>query len=444
MFKSTEQGISLSIYRITFGLLMCFSLVRFMYKGWVEACYITPELHFTFQYFHWIKPFESATAMYFVIITALIAAFCVAIGFAYRFFILLFLLLFTYLELISQSWYLNHYYFVAIVAFLLCCMPADRLFSVRSFLKKDVQQPISILFTTVLKLQISIVYFFAGLAKINSDWLFNAMPLNIWLKAKIGIPIIGDWLAYSETAYLFSYTGMLYDLTIPFLLWNKRTRPFAFVAVIGFHIMTALLFKIGMFPWIMIVGSLIFITDEEWQRIFHFLKIEPQQTNKILPKVTVTKPKKWLIGLFVIHFIIQVILPHRYLFYKIAHNENQLWTERHYRFAWNVMLIEKAGNAVFKVKDNQSGRIRTEYPSTHLNAIQEKQMSFQVDMIWQYAQFLKKKYEAQGITDISIYVENWIAFNGRPSQLFLPKDLDILTVSEDGIYDKIVELKKLF
>ena len=42
-----------------------------------------------------------------------------------------------------------------------------------------------------IKLLLCIVYFYAGLAKLNSDWLFNAMPLNIWLPSKFDLPLIG-------------------------------------------------------------------------------------------------------------------------------------------------------------------------------------------------------------------------------------------------------------
>ena len=112
--NSTESGFSLSIYRITFGLLMTFSMMRFMLKGWVEACYLMPKFHFTYQYFHWVRPLESPLMMYFLVIVAMLAALGVAIGYAYRICIILFFILFTYLELIAKSWYLNHYYFVVI------------------------------------------------------------------------------------------------------------------------------------------------------------------------------------------------------------------------------------------------------------------------------------------------------------------------------------------
>lgn len=437
MVTKGEQGLSLGIYRISFGLLMCFSLIRFMYRGWIEDCYIDPPFHFTYQYFHWIKPLEEASGMYFLVSLGAFSALMVALGIAYRFFIILFFFLFSYLELISQSWYLNHYYFVSVVAFLLCWIPADHRFSIAARWRKQAPILISNLYSNVLKLQISLVYFFAGLAKINSDWLLKAQPLSIWLKTKVDTPLIGSLLAYDWAAYLFSYGGMFYDLLIPFFLWNRRSRPFALLAVLFFHIMTAVLFNIGLFPWIMIVGSLIFVTDEEWQKVLAFFKIYSKKGQEMVKRKT-RKVPSYLMILFLLHFAVQILLPLRRFFYA----ENQLWTERHYRFGWNVMLIEKGGSALFKVKDQDSERRWTEYPSTHLTKVQEKQMSYQADMIWQYAQFLKQKYQEKGLVNFSIYVECWVAFNGRPSQLYLPTDLDLLTVSEDDIYNYVPPLKQ--
>ena len=433
-----EEGISLGIYRISFGLLMCFSLLRFYYKGWVELCFLKPSFHFAYQYFYWIKPIlQPGWAMYALVFSTAFFALLVATGILYRISILIFFLLFTYLELIEKSWYLNHYYFVSIIAFLLIFIPANHRFSLHHFFNKKKSAFIPSIYANVLRLQISLVYFFAGLAKINADWILEAMPLKIWLKAKIDIPYIGDLFAHDWTAYFFSYSGMLYDLLIPFFLWNKRTRPVAFIAVVIFHSMTALLFQIGMFPWIMIVGSLIFLTDEEWKKVFAFFGMNLKNSFPTINPVQTAVPK-YLLALFTLHFLIQIILPVRRYFYS----ENNLWTERHYRFAWNVMLIEKSGSVIFKIKEHATGKTWTEYPNNHLDLIQEKQMSFQADMIWQYARYLEDKYLKKGLTDFSVYVECYVAFNGRNSQLYLPKDLDLLKVSEGEVYDYILKLKK--
>ena len=59
-----------------------------------------------------------------------LSAFLVAIGFKYRLSILLFFLSFTYIELMDKTTYLNHYYFISILSFLMCFLPMNAIFSI--------------------------------------------------------------------------------------------------------------------------------------------------------------------------------------------------------------------------------------------------------------------------------------------------------------------------
>ena len=106
--------------------------------------------------------------------------------------------------------------------------------------------------------QLGLVYVFAGLAKLNDDWLFHALPLGLWLPAHTGLPLVGPFLDVAVVAFAASWAGALFDLTIVGWLSWSRTRPFAYAAVVVFHGITAVLFPIGMFPWIMIASTLIF------------------------------------------------------------------------------------------------------------------------------------------------------------------------------------------
>lgn len=253
----------LAIFRIAFGCILCFSQVRFTYKGWIEACYIDPKFHFTYQYFEWIKPFDTTT-MHIIVLFSSLSALCTGLGLFYRLTTPLFFISFTYLELIEKSWYLNHYYFVSLVAFLLILVPAHRNYSLDAMIFPKIEINYIPMWTILIfQLQLAIVYFFGGIAKLKSDWLLEAQPLKIWLKTRTDIPFIGQLFEYDITPYIFSWTGMFYDLLIPFLLWNRKSRPVAYILVVIFHVLTYILFNIGMFPWLMIAGSLIFISYNE-------------------------------------------------------------------------------------------------------------------------------------------------------------------------------------
>ena len=245
-------------FRILFGGLMMVGAIRFMLNGWLERLYVEPSFFFKFYGFEWIEPLGQ-TGMYLVYSLVAISAAMIMLGLFYRLAIILFFLSFSYTELIDATNYLNHYYLVCLLAFIMICLPANRAFSLDTRRKPRLKlSKVSVWTINVLMLQISIVYFCAGSAKLNADWLLRAMPLAVWLPAKADFPLLGHLFAHPWTPFIFSWFGAFYDLTIAFFLLYKPTRPFAYVAVLAFHILTKLLFNIGLFPFIMIFCTLIF------------------------------------------------------------------------------------------------------------------------------------------------------------------------------------------
>jgi hypothetical protein len=91
------------------------------------------------------------------------------------------------------------------------------------------------------------------------------------------------------------------------------------------------------------------------------------------------------------------------------------------------MLIEKAGMATFKVKDLSSDQQRIVNNGDYLNATQEKQMSFQPDMIVQFADFLGKEFKKDGMKQPSVFVECYATLNSRPVQLLIDPKVDLYT-----------------
>jgi len=347
----------LVIFRKAFGFLMCFSQLRFMWKGWIEDSYTSPEFHFTYQYFDWVRPFDLST-MYIIVGASALFALFVALGFFYRISTVLFFLSFTYLELIEKSWYLNHYYFASLIAFLLIWLPAHRNYSLDAGIFKKIRLAKVPEWTIlILKLQIAAVYIFGGIAKLKSDWLFEAQPLKIWLRARTDTPIIGNLFNYDMTAYFFSWSGMLYDLIIPFLLFYKRSRLWAYIFVVIFHVLTYVLFNIGMFPWMMIAASLIFITGAEWKKVLKKIGI---RLKEISGNAKTFKTNRMAIPIVSLYVFFQFTFPLRHFMLT----DNVLWTENGFRFAWHVMVMEKNGFTEFTVVDNETDKKFIIYPLT--------------------------------------------------------------------------------
>jgi hypothetical protein len=398
----------LILFKRVFGACMIFGTTRFMVLGWIEDHYVKPQLHFKYWGFSWVEPlpvFWLYIIHYLMIISALGVMF--TRGVLYKVSAILLFLTFTYTELIDLTYYLNHYYFVSLVCFLLCFIP-DASVKGQTGVRLVPRWAIFI-----FQLQISIVYIYAGLAKINYDWLILALPLKIWLPAHDKMPLIGEIFTWPITPYLFSWFGMFYDCTIVFFLAWRKTRIFAYFTVIIFHTLTGLLFQIGIFPLVMIGATLIFNPLSTKKGTI------PLSLEGLRIRQTPSLGLRWLLICF---FLFQVLFPWRYLLYK----GNLFWTEEGYRYSWRVMLMEKAGTATFYVKDSLTLREGVVDNAEFLNPHQEKQMAMQPDMILQFAHFLGKYYEKKGLYKPQVRAEVYVTLNGRPSKLLIDPRVDLM------------------
>lgn len=391
--------------------------------GWLENQLTDPILHFSYYGFDWIKPI-SETGMYMIFIIMMIASIFISLGFVYRISTIVFFLCFTYIELIDITYYLNHYYFVSLVALMLIFVPANKHFSldVKLGLTQSIDK-IPSWCIGVFKWQIAIVYIYAGLAKMNYAWLIEALPLRIWLPAQSELPIIGFMFEYDITPYLFSWAGMLFDTFIIFGLMYKKTRLISYLCVVFFHSITGILFQIGVFPIVMMFGVLIFFSDEFHQKIIAGLRkligfgmLSSKNTDLYSYKT----PKFFKTAVF-LFFVFQILFPWRFMLYS----GNLFWTEQGYRFGWRVMLMEKAGTATFFVKDGENGREGSVINHQFLNMHQEKQMAMQPDLILQFAHYLEEHFKEKGMKDPKVRVEAWVTLNGKPAQLLIDPSVDL-------------------
>jgi len=423
--KRRTETAPLAVFRIFFGLMMLISIIRFWAYGWIEKLYLEPDFHFSFYGFEWVQPLGVWTYLLFGVCG--LSALMVAMGYRYRLSTIVFFLSFTYIELMDKTTYLNHYYFISILAFLMIFLPAGAYFSMDAYREPGRRfQYVPKWTVDSIRLLLGIVYVYAGLAKLNSDWMLHALPLKIWLPSKFDIPLIGPIMGQEWVHYTFSWAGALYDLCIPFLLLFKPTRWFAFVLVVIFHTLTRVLFPIGMFPYIMIVGSLIFFDAKVHNTILRFFSRLLRFDGSVFDNGSVFREvrgtvRELKLGVVAIFFAFQLLFPWRYALYP----GELFWTEEGYRFSWRVMLMEKAGYAQFRIVEGKTGRWFYVDNSDFLTPLQEKQMSFQPDFILEYAHFLRRHFETTGKRDVQVYVQCSVALNGRLSKPYIDADVNL-------------------
>ena len=409
-----------------------------MAMGWVNTQLVDPVLHFSYFGFDWVKPLPGPW-MYLIFALMVVSSLAIIFGAFYRVFAPLFFLCFTYVELIDITYYLNHYYFVSIVSFLMILVPANRSFAWDAYVKPSIRLThVPRWCVGIFKVQIAIVYLYAGLAKINYDWLFNALPLSVWLPAQNSLPVIGFIFNYEITPYLFSWAGMLFDTFVIFgLLW-RPTRLVSYIAVVVFHTLTGLFFQIGVFPLVMIFSVTLFFAPSFHESILSYLgKVFSNTRSNEEPGYL--RSQRVFYPFLVLFLAFQLLFPWRYLLY----DGNVFWTEEGYRFAWRVMLMEKAGTATFYVKDGSQGREGSVVNHQFLNAHQEKQMAMQPDLILQFAHYLEDHFRTGGMQDPQVRAEVLVTLNARPAQLLIDPMVD-LTEKKDSWASKDWVLKPNF
>ena len=106
------------------------------------------------------------------------------------------------------------------------------------------------------------VHFFAGMGMFIL-YLFSHLLI---LKPKSLI------LLATFCIIMFLYIGFSdFNTPDPFILINNRFRIYGYILVVIFHIMTSIMFPIGVFPLVMICSTLIFFSEDFHSKIIHLI-----------------------------------------------------------------------------------------------------------------------------------------------------------------------------
>ena len=445
------SGGSAAAFRVIFGLVGLIAVVRLFAHGWIGELYVEPEYHFSYPGFGWVKPWPGwGMYLHFAALCAL--SVCVALGYRYRLCAALFFVGFSYAELIDRTVYLNHHYWIALAALLLVFLPLNRVASVDAWRNPTIRaDSLPSWVVWALRAQVGVVYVFAGMAKLNPDWLFRAQPMRIWLYQHGDTPIVGSLLQEVWVAYAMSWAGAAFDLTIVgWLLW-RRTRLWAYLALVGFHVATWILFpRLGIFPWMMIGASLVFF-DPDWPRqlaskVMGRWKLweSPSPRPSPIEGEGANQPSglSWgtravLIGLGVFA-LFQVLMPLRHF----AYPNNVRWSEEGYLFSWRVMLTEKVGFVQYRVRDAEMGRAWLVSPDEYLTPLQVERMAIQPDLILQTARFIAEDFAERGFPGVTVKADAFVSWNGRANARLIDADVDLARVESDlGAKDWILPYK---
>jgi uncharacterized membrane protein YphA (DoxX/SURF4 family) len=216
-----------AIVRILVGL----AAIGFALEAWVNlGRVLTPQV-VDMPYAGWYPRLPLA-ALPLLIGAWLSAALAFAFGLRTRLCGAILTLLMAYTLFFDQQLYSNHLYLATLVVLLLTIADSGARFSLdaRRSGGRDLilEWPI-----ILLKIQVSIVYFYAALLKINPEYLSGAMIAGFWpFNRLVWLP--GGWPPALVVQFV-ALISILTELFLAFALWVPRLRWLAVAVGVGFH-----------------------------------------------------------------------------------------------------------------------------------------------------------------------------------------------------------------
>jgi len=418
---------ALIAFRVVLGGLLTVSALRFLLNGWVSRFFAEPQIFLHYWGLSWVRAWnETGMHLHFGLLAIL--GLCVAGGVFYRFTAPLAFFAFTYVELLDVTGYLNHYYLLSLLLLLAAVMPLHRSGSFDAWRAGSTRGEafLPAWCTYLLRFQLAVVYFYAGLAKVNADWLLHGQPLSIWLSSRADMPVLGPLFAHHETALVMSWAGCLYDLTIWIWLSWRRTRPWAYAVVVVFHTAVGWLFNIGMFPFIMTLSALVFFSPT-WPRVLgRRWGLRREATTPPSYALTWTGARRGAATIGAVFVAFQLFFPLRHFLYP----GNALWNEQGMRWSWRVLLREKNGAVTYRVRRADGSHVRVT-PRQYLTDVQEREMSGQPDLILQLARRIAADQRRLTGAPVSVYVDAFASLNGRPAHRLIDPAVDLAQVEDD-------------
>jgi len=456
LFKPVDAS-SLVVFRIGFGLIMMIEVWRYWRYDWIGRFFIEPQFMFKFYGFEWLQAWPG-DGMYVHFAVLGISALFITLGLLYRISMVIFTLSFAFIFLLDQGRYLNHFYLVLLVSILMCFLPAHRQYSVDAWLRPKLKSStIPIWPIWILMAQMEIMLLFAGLVKINTDWL-RLQPLKMWLAKREDFPLLGE-LFVQEWAVAVAAYGIiiLHIVGSPLLFW-RRTRLTVFVIYGVFHILNHFVFNIGIFPWFTLFATLLFF-DPDWPRQFarklrsifestikstfnSTIKSRFWSRTERVPAndsdtigATINNPavplskQRLVFAFFAIWVSTQILIPLRHLLYP----GNVSWTEEGHRFAWQMKLRSKRSTADFYLVNTDNRKEAWQVnPRQYLTKRQARTMAGRPDMILQFAHYLEQYWrENYQIHNLEIMATVSVSLNGRIPAMLIDPERDLLKIERN-------------
>jgi len=120
----------------------------------------------------------------------------------------------------------------------------------------------------LMQIQMAVLFFYSALSKRGDDWwngdaVWYVISTNEFYNHSL-LELLARhfWLVNAAT-----YATLFIEVSYPFLIWQRRTRPFLLAAAVFLHLMFCVFLKLFYFSFVMIMGHMSFLRPEWLHRL---------------------------------------------------------------------------------------------------------------------------------------------------------------------------------
>ena len=458
-------------FRVIFGSLMVAHVWRLHHLGMYERSVLRPQMHFpyvvngvTLQPLPWLVPPRSTHEAHVHLLLMAVSAMCITLGIATRVGAVTFALTYSGFVLCERTMFNNHYYLYALLSVLIALVGADQTFSLSMAraVGRGGASTCPAWHRDILRAQVCIVYMYAGIAKLNEDWIVHAQPMATKLVDEAAMhlswtqPLLQPLLRLPETARVVSWAGLIFDLAIAPLLCWRPTRPAGLLLATSFHLTNHVIWSLGEFPWVMLATNVLFLDGlpGSAQSAWSTPAVNSPRSEKLDRQARALPSSQdgsaWsrvsaVIG--VVHMLVQVLLPLRPLVIFNFDALDAVHTKSHTLLSWRMMAVttrnfinvslhdERLGATVFMTRtynrlylSHANGSLDLIPTAPRLEPRQAGYMPYTPAMLLHFARDAARRSGCRADTGCRVVGHLWSSINGRPLQRFVDPGADLATV----------------
>lgn len=419
------NGKSLAVFRIGFGIVMLYEFMNM--RLYVLNDLLYSKYFITYDLFPWVRPFPIPVMEFFATLSV-VAALFVIVGYRFKLAQSIVAVVWTYAFLLDKGHYNNHYYLYSLVSIIMIFSGANRNYSLdRVLSKQEVPETVFKWEYLIIQVQVFVLYFYGAVAKMNADWL-TGHPMKSWLSTDIErFPEwYGNFVTSNFGVLFYSWGGMIFDLTIGFLLFHKKLRYWALPAIVFFHVSNHFFWNIGTFPWFSIMITFMFF-EHDWPEVVERKLGVFQKKTKGTIALQINGSTRKLIAVFFSFYLgLQFLLPLRQFIYR----GDPGWHGYGQHFSWRMMLVDMVSGIQVQIKDAKDEEFVNVSIEDYITFRQFRKSARIPSSFLDFAHFLRDEMKKAGVEKPVVQMKIYKSFNGRPYALLTDTVINYAEVEE--------------